>query len=497
MNGKRWIAVAAILALALVGAWWWRSRAAGAAPKYRTAEVDRGSIESVVSATGTIRPVVQVEIGSQVSGTVDKLFADYNSRVKAGQVILQLEQSSFRARVVQAEAAVARAEASVKDAERALARAKELFAKEYVSQADLDAAAVAVDLRQADLRQARAQLESAEVDLAHATIRSPIDGVVVSRSIDLGQTVAASLQAPKLFVIANDLSQMQVESGIDEADIGRIRNGLPVTFTVDAFPERTFTGQVAQVRLEPIVDQGVVSYITVIHTRNPDLQLRPGMTANVTVLIERREDVMRVPNAALRFRPPMAPGARGGQSGAMAATAGGAAGAARERGGNGGEARAATAGDAPGAGRADLAGARGPGGRTADSSAAGMRRGGRRSRGGDQGADLTGREPAGRDGRGMRAMPEAGASGGPMEPGGKPDGFRPGAVYLLANGKPERLMVLTGITDGQFTEVRSDRLKPGDKLIVGTETPARANTLQPPPGMGGPQFRGPGGGGRR
>jgi len=469
LNRNRWILVATLLVVALLGGWWWKSRAADAAPKYRTAEVDRGSIESVVSATGTIRPVVQVQIGSQVSGTVERLYADFNSRVRAGQVILQLERSSFRARVVQADAAVARAAASVTDAERGLARAQELFAKNYVSQADLDAATVAVELRKADLRQARAQLESAQVDLEHATIRSPIDGVVISRSIDLGQTVAASLQAPQLFVIANDLAKMQVESRIDEADIGPMRPGLPVTYTVDAFPDRTFTGQVAQVRLEPIVESGVVSYTTVIHTANPDLRLRPGMTANVTVLVERRDDVMRVPNAALRFRPP-AP--RGDGRGAMAAASG------RERSRSGGEAGAATR---PNASAADTAGA-------------GTRRGrGRWREGGEPDGNLVRRGAAGRDARGLRTAPEV--PPGPAE--GGPGGYRPGAVYVLKDGKPERIMVRVGITDGSFTEVRSDRLAPGDKLIVGTEASARGATLQPPPGMGGPQFRGPGGGGRR
>jgi HlyD family secretion protein len=358
---------------------------------------------------------------------------------------------------------VARAEASVKDADRGLARAQELFAKNYVSQADLDAATVAVELRKADLRQARAQLESAQVDLAHATIRSPIDGVVISRSIDLGQTVAASLQAPQLFVIANDLSQMQVESRIDEADIGQMRSGLPVTFTVDAFPDRTFTGQVAQVRLEPIVESGVVSYTTVIHTRNPDLQLRPGMTANVSVLVERRDDVLRVPNAALRFRPPTPTGGR-------------------ERSGSGGEARAATRVDVPGNANA------------ADTAGAGMRRGrGQQGEGGGPGGDLVRGRAAGRDARGLRTAPE-GAGGGADD---GPGGYRPGAVYVLKDGKPERIMVRVGITDGSFTEVRGGELKPGAKLIVGSELTARNSNLQPPPGMGGPQFRGPGGGGRR
>ncbi|MBI3539903.1 MAG: efflux RND transporter periplasmic adaptor subunit, partial [Candidatus Eisenbacteria bacterium] len=322
MNRSRWILVAAVAAIAVLGALWWRSRAAGAAPRYRTVEIDRGNVESVVSATGTIKPVVQVTVGSQVSGTVEKINADYNSRVRAGEVILQLEQSSFRAREVQAEAAVAKAAAGVRDGERQLARSQELFKQSYVSQADLDNATVTLQQRKADLQQTEAQLQSAKVDLDHTTIRAPIDGVVIARSVDVGQTVAASLQAPQLFLIANDLTQMQVETKIDEADIGQIRPGLPVSFTVDAFPDREFDGQVSQVRLEPVTDQNVVTYTTVIRTANQDLKLRPGMTANVTVRIEKRTDVLRVPNAALRFRPPSNGDART-PGGAMAAGVGG------------------------------------------------------------------------------------------------------------------------------------------------------------------------------
>ncbi len=616
MNRSRWIIVAVVLVAALSGVWWWKSRAAGAAPKYRTADVDRGSIESVVSATGTIRPVVQVEVGSQVSGTVDKLYADYNSRVRVGQVICQLEPSLFRAREVQAEAAVARAEASVKDAERGLARAQELFNQKYLSQAELDAAVVALDLRKADLKQARAQQEAAQVDLEHTTIRAPIDGVVISRSIDLGQTVAASLQAPTLFVIANNLAQMQVETRIDEADIGQMRPGLPVSFTVDAFPDREFDGQVTQVRLEPIVEQGVVTYTTVIHTVNPELRLRPGMTANVTVKLERREDVLRVPNAALRFRPPMPAGARGGSFAAGAGGgAGGDAAAWRARmaagggpGGSGatgarssmggpagtgpragaeagpGGARAAgpprgtgdggavasregdaqasprredgRAGGAPtgmdagergarpdsararwgqrmgaggmpeiseeqraawrermrgmspedrqrmrdsmmSAGRARAGGADGggmPGGGTMTGGRAGSgMNGGARPAGGDPPADLVRRGAAGGAARGLRRATEPGSVASDLTPPPSAPVYRPGMIFLLQDGKPARTVVLTGITDGAFTEVRGEQLKPGDKVIVGMELSARGPNLQPPPGMGGPQFRGPGG----
>ena len=303
MKRRSWV-MATIVLIAVVGfGWWWRAHKAGAAPKYRTAEVDRGTIESVVSATGTIRPVVQVEVGSQVSGTVSQLFADYNSRVSKGQVIVQLEPSSFRARQVQAEAAVTRAEASVKDGERAFARSQDLFKQSVLSQADLDAASVTLELRKADLKQAKAAMQAAQVDLDHTTIRAPIDGVVISRSVDLGQTVAASLQAPTLFTIAQDLTKMQVDTNVDEADVSRVKVGLRASFTVDSFPGQLFTGEIVQIRKAPQVVQNVVTYDVVVSAQNTDQKLLPGMTANVRIVTERKEDALRVPNAALRFRP--------------------------------------------------------------------------------------------------------------------------------------------------------------------------------------------------
>jgi HlyD family secretion protein len=297
----------AILGFVAVGSWWGIRPRVAAPPKYQTAAVERGPIEASVSATGRIQPVEQVEIGSQVSGTVQKLFADYNASVTAGQVLCQLEPSSFRARVAQAEAAVALAEGAVTDGARSLRRVREQREQNAIPEVDLEAAEIALQQREADLQSAKAQLQVARVDLGHTTIRSPIDGVVIARTIDLGQTVAASPQSPRLFVIARSLANMRVETRIEEADIGLIRPGLPVTFTVDAYPDLTLHGQVEQVRLEPIVEQGVVTYTTVIATENPDLKLRPGMTANVAVLIARRENALKVPNAALRFRPPAEP----------------------------------------------------------------------------------------------------------------------------------------------------------------------------------------------
>ncbi|HEY6196194.1 MAG TPA: efflux RND transporter periplasmic adaptor subunit, partial [Candidatus Eisenbacteria bacterium] len=303
MNRARILLVAGVLVLAVGTLWLARSRGGHAASHYLTAPVGQGDLVATVSATGSVRPVVQVQVGSQVSGTISELHADYNSRVRAGQLLAQIDPSSFKTRVVQAEAAVAHANAALKDARRQYTRTQELQKGDFVSQADVDAAESTVDQRAADLLQANAQLAAARLDLDHTTIRSPIDGVVISRSVDVGQTVAASLQAPQLFVIANDLAQMQVEARIDEADIGRIRPGLPVHFSVDAFPDVTFEGSVSLVRLEPITDQNVVTYTTVMRTRNDDLRLRPGMTANVTVLVETRTGVLKVPNAALRFHP--------------------------------------------------------------------------------------------------------------------------------------------------------------------------------------------------
>jgi HlyD family secretion protein len=458
VNRSRWIALVVVLVVVLAGGWWLRSRGRAEEPKFRTAALETGDVTATVSATGSVEPVLQVQVGSQVSGTLSKLYVDYNSHVRAGQVLGQLETSAFQARLAQAEAAVAKADAALKDAVRQYNRTAELQKGDYVSQADVDAAEVTVEQRRADLKQARASLESAQVDLDHTTIRSPIDGVVISRSIDVGQTVAASLQAPQLFVIANDLKNMRVETKIDEADIGRIRVGLPVQFTVDAFPDVNFSGTVEQVRLQPLTESNVVTYTTVIATRNDDLRLRPGMTANVTVMVETRQDVLKAPNAALRYKPPGAPAGAGG--GAMAATLPGAGGGMR------GGAQAAVAGG-PGAMR--------------DGGAAG---GGRRGRG-------AAGDSSGAGARSGRGAPGDSSGAGPARAGWHTgaSGPRMGSVYVLRDGKPVRIAVRTGITDGAFTEIHSDDLQPGDLVVTGAEQPRNGSQQQLPPGMG-PGFRG-------
>jgi HlyD family secretion protein len=272
--------------------------------KYRTENVTRGNIVVQVRATGTINPVQTVQVGSQVSGIIEKIYVDYNDEVKKNQIIARIDSTFLNASVKEAQANLERNLAQANDAKRTLARSQELFKKNLVSQADLDAATTTHESAQAQLKQTQAALDRAMVNLRYAVIRAPIDGVVISRDVDVGQTVAASLQTPKLFSIGNDLKQMRVEASVDEADIGQIKSGESVTFTVDAYPDEQFRGSVTQVRLAPVSVQNVVTYTVIIDVPNPDLKLRPGMTATVSILIDKRENALRVPTMALKFQPP-------------------------------------------------------------------------------------------------------------------------------------------------------------------------------------------------
>ena len=306
------------LTLAAAGAWWYyASEAPEFMPEIRTVDVTRGDIVESVAATGSLEAVTTVQVGSQVSGIIQGLYVDYNSIVREGEVLMRLDPSLFETQIEQARANLLRAEAEVErlrvavdDARTQRERAVELAAQQLISQTELEAAEVNVRSAAAQLRsaeaqviQARASLNQNEVNLQHTVIRAPIDGIVISRLVDVGQTVAASLQAPELFVIAADLTRMRVVANVDESDVGRIRPQQHVSFVVDAYPDETFGGVVSQIRLEPIVQQNVVTYATVIDAPNPDLKLKPGMTATATIEIARRDDVVRIPNAALRFRP--------------------------------------------------------------------------------------------------------------------------------------------------------------------------------------------------
>ena len=311
----RWlIATSAVIVVAAV-IFGFRQRAPRV--RYVTAAVTRGDILEVIGATGTLQAVTTVQVGSQVSGTIQSLHADFNSVVGKGQVIARLDPSSFEARVGQARANllaaranVDRSRATLEDARQKYLRARELSAENLLPKADLETAkanheagAAQLKASEAEVSQAEAALNQAHVDLQHTVIKAPIDGVVIARSVDVGQTVAASFQAPVLFSIANDLTRMQVNASVDEADIGRIRPGQQVSFRVDAFPEQSFEARVEQVRLQPTTVQNVVTYNAIISVDNPRKLLLPGMTATVSVSVRRADGVLRVPAAALRFRP--------------------------------------------------------------------------------------------------------------------------------------------------------------------------------------------------
>jgi HlyD family secretion protein len=345
LNRTLIVSVAVLCAIAAGGWAWYAARGGAGEAKYRIGKVERGPLQAVVVASGTLNAVTTVQVGSQVSGQVQEIFADFNTQVKKDQVIARIDPQSFELRVNQARAdldaarsavAVAvsglaaqkaelgRVRVNLADAERDLNRKKMLVEKNFISPAELDKARTLYDgtieqvksveaqsgiaesqiaSAQAAVKQREALLKQAQVDLERTIIRAPVNGTVILRNIDAGQTVAASLQAPVLFTIAQDLRDMQVEAAIDEADVGRLKVGQRANFTVDAFPRRNFTGEIQQIRKSPVNVQNVISYTVVISAANPDLSLLPGMTANVRVVVDSRDNVLKVANAALRFRP--------------------------------------------------------------------------------------------------------------------------------------------------------------------------------------------------
>lgn len=342
--GKLLVALALVAAAA--GGWaWYGMRNSGAEAKYRIGKVERGPLQAVVVASGTLNAVTTVQVGSQISGQVMEIFADFNTQVKKDQIIARIDPQSFELRVNQTRADVDAAKSAVAvagstlvaqkaelsrvrvnlaDAERDLNRKKMLVEKNYISPAELDKARTLhdatreqqkaveaqvqvnesqVESARAAVKQREALLKQAQVDLERTIIRAPVDGTVILKNVDAGQTVAASLQAPVLFTIARDLRDMQVEAAIDEADVGRLQVGQLASFTVDAFPRRNFTGETKQIRKSPVNVQNVISYTVVISASNPDQSLLPGMTANVRIVVDSRDNVLKLANAALRFRP--------------------------------------------------------------------------------------------------------------------------------------------------------------------------------------------------
>jgi HlyD family secretion protein len=455
---QRRLLIIAILVVVgvLVGLFFFRRGKDKGGDQYRTEAVSQGNISASVNATGTLSAVTTVQVGSQVSGIISKLYADFNSQVKQGQLLAELDPTPFQQTVDQRRADVTKAQVDVANTKVTYNRQKRLADAGLIALSDLDAAKAAYDGALAGLAQSQAALKQAQTNLGYTKIYSPIDGQVVARQYDIGQTVAASFSAPTLFTIAKDLTKMQVQADVDQSDIGQIKVGEPVMFTVDAYPDQPFRGQISQVRLNATVTQNVITYPVIVEVPNPDLKLRPSMTANVTIRVATVRDVLRVPNSALRFRPATeegkpAAGAAGGRSGN--AQSGGAT-----------PSTSSEAGQPPQQGQ-PRAGSGGPGG----AAGGGAPGGGQRSGFGHGGG---------------------GGFGGRRQQQGQ-------TVYVLEPATGDKktqlrpVQLRAGITDGHYTQVVSvisGTLNPGDMVVTGlatvkVETPAGANT---PRGPGGP-----------
>ncbi len=273
------------------------------ADRYRTVSVDKGAIVQRITANGTLNPVTVVNVGTQVSATVTKIYTDFNQPVKAGQVLLELDPALIKASVAQIEATMRSAEATMRLAESTLKRNQELVAKGFITSATLDQNVKELDVAKAQVAQAKSQLDREKINLDYTIIRSPINGIVIDRKVDVGQTVAASFNTPTLFQIAQSLEAMQIDTSVAEADVGSVKQGMPVKFTVDAYPERDFKGSIRLVRLNPSISQNVVTYNVVVDVTNENSELKPGMTAQVSFVAAQRDEVIRIPNSALRFKP--------------------------------------------------------------------------------------------------------------------------------------------------------------------------------------------------
>ena len=385
---NQWMLLFIVCCAALGGyLWWQQTQSISPEAKYTLQSVEKGDITQSVSANGTLNPLVLVTVGTQISGRVTKLYVDFNDRVEEGQVLAELDRSLLDAQVGQSEANVKSAEAALELAMANNKRSKELFTKEYISKQELDTSIQSLKSAQAALELAKAQRQKDLTNLGYTIIKSPVSGVVIDRQIDVGQTVAASLQAPVLFKIAQDLRKMQIDSNFAEADIGRIKVGQNVNFAVDAFPNRSFQGMVKQVRLNAVTTQNFVTYDVVVQVDNPEEILAPGMTAYVNVVIAEKKSIQMVPNAALRYKP-----AKNSPKDAVS------------------------------------------------------------------------------------------PNGGGMKPKGKKEtkDENMGVVYSLENNEPKAIKVKLGITDGRFTEIITDELKVGDKVIT-DENKANAKTNVAPP----------------
>jgi HlyD family secretion protein len=450
MNRKRLLIAGIGLLAVLAGAWLIFGRKGGGDVTYRFATVERGSVKQTVNATGTLNAVKTVQVGTQVSGKVVEEYADFNDQVKKGQLLARIDPTLQEQAVRDAEAQLARAQAQLIQARAEYNRNAELAREKFISASEFGTIEVNLSVAQAGVRSAQVTLDRAKQNLAYTNIYAPIDGVVVERNVDVGQTVAASLSAPQLYLIAQDLKQMQILANVDESDIGSIKAGQQVQFTVQAFPNRTFDGLVDEVRLQSKLADNVVSYTVVVKVDNSNNQLLPGMTATVNFITGSANNVLTVPNAALRYRP----SAEELEAAGLPATAG-----------------------------TDTARRRGAGGTTGVGAGAGGAAGGGAAGGGAAGG--------GQGGAGGGARRRAGGAGGP------------GTIWTLdAKQKLKPIRVRTGLSDGQRTQITSDSVQVGMQVIVGSVTGAAAapaggastNPLAPQRQQGGPGGGGPGGG---
>jgi HlyD family secretion protein len=436
--------IAAIVIVMIIGAgavYYFKGK--NTVEQYKTTPVSRGSLRASVTATGTVNAVTTVLVGTQVSGTIQTLRVDYNSHVKKGQIIAEIDPATLQAQVDQARANVLAAKANVlkikavfQDSARIRDRNLQLFGRNLIARSDLDTSEANNDSNEAQVAAAEAQVKQteaalrfAETNLRYTRIISPVDGTVVSRNVDVGQTVAASFQTPTLFTIAQDLTKMQIDTNVDEADIGRIRTAQKVEFTVDAYPDNTFNGIVQQIRISPVTVQNVVTYDVVIKVDNEDFKLKPGMTANVSIIVASKDDVLKVPNGALRFKPTDKSGGAGGPATVATPEANGRTG-------------------------------RPPGSQGRPARPAGSAGGNPAMRGGMGGSGVAGQPPI--------AV------------------VKRYALWILQDGKPKRVPVGVGISDGVSTEIMSDELKEGQEIIIESlskakKTQANGNSPQGPP----------------
>jgi HlyD family secretion protein len=486
----------AVVALLGAGAWYWTSRKAdGAESAYRTATVERGDIRVAISATGTLSAISTVTVGSQISGQVTDVLVDYNSEVKKGEVLARIDPSTYEAQIEQGNAQIANAQASLRQAQATLANAEldytrkaDLGTQKLVAQSDVDLARAArdqaraqVNAAQASIRQQTASTQTTRVNLDRTVIRSPVDGVVLTRTIEPGQTVAASLQAPELFTIAEDLSKMKIELAVDEADIGQVKVGQSVSFTVDAFADRQFRGEVQQVRLSATTTSNVVTYPVVVSVDNSDGTLLPGLTVNAEIEVSKRDNILKISNAALRYKP------TGEEANANTATAQAPQGGGQNRGSGVSDDLVRVAGtlqlkpEQQAAFDAALAALRER--QAARMAQAQQRSGGASMFGGPGGGPRSGGNAAGggamqaqiRQRMAERMQQDFAPFRATLDNQQKQRwdgelrtllGAKRAPIYKLTDGKPEMVQVRVGASDGTSTEV-SGAVKEGDVVVVG------------------------------